>query len=198
MLTRRIMTFTSLGTLAFFGLYYAIAPHYLPSKTATINATLLKPNKPLTNFKLSSTDGKEFNLNNLRGHWTLMFFGYMGCPDICPKTLALLADTWHIFENKKSYPTKFVFASIDNNVPSQDSLQSFLNNYNEKFSGIYGAQANMHELTTQLGVYAQRQGQIIDHSSALILIDPQARIKALITPPFDAANLATDLEILTK
>ena len=198
MLNRKIISFTTLGALVFFGLYYTIAPRYLPEKNLSLNATILKPNQPLADFNLTDTNGKSFSVTNLKGHWTLLLFGYMGCPDVCPKTLDLLAQTWQIFEQKKYYPVNFVFASINSEIPKQQDLNDYVNHYNSRFLGIFGPGDKMAALTTPLGIYAKRQGQIIDHTASLILIDPQGRLKAIITPPFAATTLAHDLEILTK
>jgi protein SCO1/2 len=197
MLNKRIITFTVLGIVAFFGIYYTIAPRYLAPKDNTINATILKPNQPLADFSLIDTNEHTFTKQNLRGHWTLILFGYIDCPEVCPKNLMVLAQAWDIFAKNNYYPVKFIFASIDPNVPTNKNLRDYLHNYNSRFVGILGPMDKMHELTTQLGIYAKREGKIIDHTSSLILIDPQARLKAIITPPFDAQTLAHDLEVLT-
>ncbi|MGH8372332.1 MAG: SCO family protein, partial [Gammaproteobacteria bacterium] len=49
---------------------------------------LLRPGKALPAFKLQGDDGKPFTDASLTGHWSLMYFGYTRCPDICPTTLA--------------------------------------------------------------------------------------------------------------
>jgi len=198
MLNRRVMTFTIISTVIFFGLYYAIAPQYLPEKNASINATIFKPNKPLADFHLKDTNNKSFTKQSLRGHWVLMLFGYMHCPEVCPKNLGVLAKTWEIFAHKNYYPVNFIFASIDPQIPATKDLHDYLFNYNSKFVGIFGPVDRMNELTTQLGIYAKREGKVIDHSTSLILIDPQGRLKAIITPPFEPEALAYDLEVLTK
>ncbi len=53
--------------------------------------TLLTPSRALPDFSLIDSQGSGFGPANLRGHWSLLFFGYTNCPDFCPTTLTTLA-----------------------------------------------------------------------------------------------------------
>jgi protein SCO1/2 len=54
-------------------------------------ATLLEPARPLPSMSFVDEQGQPFASERLRGHWSILFFGFTHCPDVCPTTLALLA-----------------------------------------------------------------------------------------------------------
>lgn len=170
--------------------------HYAPPQT--VAATALKPSKPLGAFQVTDTSGNIFTEKSLRGYWTLMFFGYTRCPDICPKTLGIIRDSWNQFAaNREAPPVRFVFADISKQPTPYQDLKLFLHNYNPVFIGLTADQYNMQQLSDQLGIYAQQTDGKLDHTAALMLIDPQGRLTAVFTPPFTATELAQDLKSLT-
>jgi protein SCO1/2 len=192
---RRAMFLLVISLAVFMAAWYFIMPkyHYQPPKT--LAATAFKPSKPLTSFSLIDTNGKLFNEKSLRGHWTLLFFGYPSCPDICPETLGIVRDAW----NLQSPPAaRFVFASIDPDQVEHQNLKAYLHNYNESFIGITGSKEAMTHLRTQLGVFYKQESDRIDHTASLMLLDPHGRLTAVFTPPFTAEAVARDLEVLTK
>ena len=192
---RRAMIFLIFGLAAFIVAWHYIAPQYNYKPPVTLVATAFKPTSPLTSFNLIDTNGKQFTEKSLRGHWTLLFFGYTGCPDICPATLAIMRETWDL---QKPAPARFVFASIDPIQVNAKDLKTFLQNYNQDFIGISGTKEDMDQLRNQLGIFYELLPDRIDHTSALMLIDPQARLSAVFTPPFTAQEISKDLKMLTK
>jgi protein SCO1/2 len=161
-------------------------------------ATLVSTPKSLNDFVLTDTDGNELTAESLKNQWTLLFFGYTRCPDTCPATLAIVRDSWSsIAASNNTTPVRFVFADISNDPVNQHELKDFLHNYNAEFIGVTGSPEAMHALSDQLGIFAQKQDDKIDHTASLLLIDPQGRLTAVITPPFTAQQLAHDLQILT-
>src|ERR1700686_188289 len=69
----------------------ALLARLLGSGVALQSGTWLPQARPLAAFQLQDMSERNFDLNNLRGHPTLLFFGYTNCPDVCPTTLATLA-----------------------------------------------------------------------------------------------------------
>lgn len=178
---------------------FIIQPKLSPLKPKlTVAASMVKPHKALTPFSLIDTDNKQFNEKSLRGHWTLVFFGYTKCPDACPKTLDILRQTWSIFASKQAIiPVRFVFVDISPNQISKQQLRQFLHNYCTDFIGITGTSEQIHTLSDQLGIYSQQGQNAIDHTVTLMLINPHGSLYATFTPPLSAEELAHDLTILT-
>lgn len=194
-----IIIFIAICLVLLYSAWNALAPKYNYQPPQTKIATPLKPVKPISSFKLYDSTGNVFSEKSLRGHWTLLFFGYPGCPDICPRTLGLLRDTWDLFEaQSKSAPVRFIFADISKQPVSINELQQFLHNYRPEFMGITGTSTEIHALSDQLGIYTREQNNALDHTSALMLIDTQGRLFAVLTPPFTAEEIMQDLQTLTS
>ncbi len=194
---RRTAIFVALAGIAMFGLWYSLAPTFKPNTPMTASATVVKSSAGLKGFNLTDTNGKKFTAQSLRGHWTLLFFGYMTCPDICPTTLGIVRDAWSTFPNQQS-PARFVFVNISPAPADDQGLRAFITNYNSSFIGVTGTTTELTKLGDQLGIFTKQQDNRIDHTASLMLIDPQGRLRAVFTPPFSAPEVAADLQVLTK
>jgi len=165
---------------------------------ATEVATLLPTPKPLTAFELTSPQG-SFTPNDLKGHWSVLYFGYTHCPDVCPATLSELATLF------KSLPasSQLVFVSIDYLRDHADQVDQYAHHFNPNFHGVTGTQAEINRITHNVGaMYTVENtpdgGVSVDHSGALYLINPQGEWVAVITPPFNLDAVARDLTALMK
>lgn len=181
------------------------APDNIPAITsAQTSATVLTPAKPLIDFVLQDFNGQVFNQDNLKGYWTLMFFGYADCPEICPTTLAITSGVWRAFPEQIPHPkARFVFATLDPKTDTPQKLKTFLSRFNPAFIGITGEEAEVHKLSKSLNVYSwtdpklNAAGQkIIDHSATIMLINPEGRLHALFTPPHQIDTIKKDLQTL--
>jgi protein SCO1/2 len=193
--TVRRNLFVALVALALFaGVWYFVTHKYVPKQKPILIASRVQPARPLTAFNLYDDSGEPFTQQSLLGHWTLLFFGYPACPDICPQTLGLISDAW---DEYTSPPAKFVFASITPEPAETGNLKNFVKGFNPDFVGVSGTPAALQQLSAQLGIYVEQKPDRIDHTTSLMLIDPQGRLTAVITPPFTADQLVTDLNALT-
>lgn len=183
---------------------YMLVPPAAP--TLSQSTTQLVPPRELNAFELTDHHRTVFDLERLRGHWSFLFFGYTHCPDICPTTLSTLNAVAHNIAALPNTPTapQFIFISIDPARDTPEQLAKFVPFFNPLFLGVTGTQAAIDALTKQLSVVyfkveAERpDGYLMDHSAALLLIDPQGRLHALMSPPFDPASMARDFQKLTQ
>ncbi len=196
--SKRVIIVIVCSACLLLGVWYFMQTQYNKPTRLAQNATIIKPRKQLKAFSLTDADGKKFDLQTLRGHWNLIFFGYSTCPDICPQTLGVIRDTWGLYTPPYTVPARFIFANITPLPAGDTTLKEFLGNYNKEFIGIGGNKEAMTQLSDQLGIYANKQAASIDHTAALLLIDPQGRLSAVLTPPFDPIILANDLNLLTR
>jgi protein SCO1 len=142
--------------------------------------------------------GREFDLNNLRGHPTLLFFGFTNCPDVCPTTLATLEQV------QRQAPldgAQVVFVSVDPERDSDASLRAYLGAFDRNFIGVRGDRAALAPLLKSLNAIAVREelpggGYTMDHSATLYLLDTQGRLVAVFSPPFSNVKLTADLHQL--
>lgn len=165
--------------------------------------TQLQPPRELNDFALTDHTGTAFTLERLRDRWTFMFFGYTHCPDICPTTMSTLnAVAKNIAGAAGGTVPQYVFVSIDPERDTPEQLARFVPYFNPSFLGVTGEPAAINALTRQLSVLYLKvepdrpDGYLMDHSAAILLLDPEGRFHALMSPPFDPAGMAQDFQKL--
>ncbi len=167
---------------------------------------LLWPNpKQISDFQLIDQNAETFDLEKLKGHWSMIFFGYTHCPDICPTTMTLLdsviKDLTENNEKKLSLP-QIIFVSIDPKRDTQEHLAEYITYFNPAFYGLTGSEQNISSLTKQLGILYMKitnkdSGQnsddindyLMDHSSSILLLDPEARLVGIFSAPHNKAEI---------
>jgi len=159
------------------------------------SGTWLPSARTLSDFHLQDMSGREFDLNNLRGHPTLLFFGFTNCPDVCPTTLAILEQ---VLRQAPLAGAQVVFVSVDPERDSAASLQAYLGAFDKDFIGVRGDRTALAPLLNSLNAIAVREdlpggGYTMDHSATLYLLDTQGRLVAVFSPPFSSAKLTADL-----
>jgi len=199
-LSRRALLAVALAAAA---LTLGAALAYLNAKPSAPDIPgLLWPNpKPLSDFELRDQAGRPFDLARLEGAWTLLFFGYTHCPDVCPMTLSVLDDVDDLLAQAGRDPSnlQYVFVSVDPERDSLEHLGDYVTYFDEDFLGVTGDDAALKELTRQLGALYVRSepdengDYVVDHTAAVFLIDPRARLIALFQAPHDARVIARDL-----
>lgn len=168
-----------------------------------VQAALLYPApRALEPFRFDRADGGSFSEADLQGRWTLAFFGFTHCPDICPTTLSTLKQVQaELTAAPPATPVQYLFVSVD---PARDTAE-VLSTYTAFFSAdIIAATAPEDRLlpaTRQLGiVYMQSPlpngGYTVDHSAQIVLIDPAGRMVGMFRPPLDATRIAADVRLL--
>ena len=157
--------------------------------------TQLYPPRPLTAFVLRDTHRKVFDLSRLRGHWNFLFFGYSHCTDVCPDTLDTFKQL-HKLAGGMSQDVQYVFVSVDPQRDSADRLTKYLEHFDPDIIGATGTDDELVALTGQLSVYYKRQAPLpngsygVDHTSAIFLVDPKARLRAVFTDTTNARDIA--------
>ena len=164
------------------------------------SGTLLTPPKELPAFTLQDQNGESVDLDRLRGQWTLLFFGYTHCPDICPDTLAVLNLTMKALPDPVRDDSQVMLVSVDPQRDTQEQLAQYVAYFNPQFVGARGDRDQLDTLTRALGVLYVHHAPdsngnyAVDHSAAVVLLDPQARWSAVFSHlPHDPEKLAADL-----
>ncbi len=164
--------------------------------TVAGSETRLTTPKPLTAFQLTAHDLKPLNIERLKNKWTLLFFGYTHCPDVCPITLVELAHIAQQLPPEILSNTQFIFVSVDPERDSPESLAKYVGYFNESFLGATGSIEALttfaRQLDSKFSLETNPLGDpIVNHSSAMLLIDPQARYYARFKAPHYAEDIRT-------
>jgi protein SCO1/2 len=153
---------------------------------------------------LIDNSGEQFTQNSLQGHWSLFYFGYTFCPDICPASLGELNQVEEYINTANSKITnkiKYIMVTVDPRRDTADKLNQYVKFYNDKFIGVTGPIKNIHNLTVQMNVpYTpvvdpEDEYYLVDHGANLAITDPNGNYVGIIKPPFDGKNV---LELLEK
>jgi protein SCO1/2 len=155
-----------------------------------VRAVLWPEPRSLEPFTLETQHGDTFGPKQLEGQWSLMFFGYLQCPDVCPTTLSAMRDMRRMLieRNPADAAHRFVFVSVDPEFDRAESVATYLAFWDPDFLGLVGSAEALDPLTRSLAVMAiehrDEDGvRSIDHTSSVMLIDPRGRAVAAIPPP---------------
>jgi protein SCO1 len=194
----KLLSFVFVCVLAAAGFLAAIIWSPKPP-LALASGTILAPARPLADFSLIDNQGRSFGAANLRGHWSLMFFGYTDCPDYCPTTLTMLAALEKQLRAAKTVaPPQVIFVSVDAKRDTPAQLNQFVPNFDPEFIGLTAAsQPAIEALAKKWGVavniqYAANGNYIVDHSTEIFVIDPAGNLAAILTGPFTVDVLQSD------
>ena len=166
------------------------------------NAVLYPQARPVPEFHLSQANGKPLTLQDWRGHWTVAYFGYSSCPDVCPTTLAAFKQTWKDLQQRGLAPrVQIDFVSVDPERDTPETLGKYVAFFSPDFIAATGSDDELTRLTRALGLVYSRgkdaQGNVqVDHSGSAVILDPQARLIGMFRPPFAAKVLSADLAAL--
>lgn len=170
-----------------------------------VSATLYPPDfRALANFELSDQRGQTFTNERLAGSWSLMFFGYTYCPDVCPLTLTTFKQIQAKLAGRLPGDTdlNFIFVSVDPERDTPGRLKEYMDFFDPSFIGLTDTSprhVQITSLTRSLGVFYSKQesgtneAYLVDHSAGIFLINPQARAHALFSTPHRAADIARDI-----
>lgn len=178
-----------------------------PTLPAPRAVTLLPTPRTLPAFSLQQAGGTALTQDTLKGHWTVVFLGFTHCPDVCPTTLAQLAGAqkqWASMPDASRPRVLFVSADPERDTPQivADYAHAFHPDTLAATAPIPQLEAFARSLSLVFmkapGASGDPNDYSIDHSAALVLLDPQARMAGVVQPPFDMKGIAADLETLTK
>jgi protein SCO1/2 len=128
-----------------------------------------------------------------------MFFGYTNCPDLCPTTLTTLASLESTLRAAADpVVPQVVFISVDTHRDTPEQLARYLPNFDPQFIGLTAAsQPAVEAMAARMGVMAQVRLQSdgtysVDHSAAILVVDPAGRLRAILTGPYSVDALRAD------
>lgn len=155
-------------------------------------------------FDLTGATGNAIDQSVFDDQWSLVFFGFTHCPDVCPITLQTMKEVVSNLEEQQQTAPQVVFVSIDPARDTPEIMEKYIGYFDEDFIGITGDVNAVLKFTSSLGIVASFTANEtdpanygVDHTASLLLIDPQGRVKAKVTPPHEADKITADLVLLT-
>ena len=214
-----------IGAAVFF--FMGEKPSMEELKKSVAPAASLYPEAKSVSEKLGfiNDDSQDIHLSELtEGKWSLLYFGYTSCPDVCPMDLSKISQSYQLMQH--SDKLQVVFVSVD---PMRDigNLDNFASTFNSSFLGLTARQDEMMSISKTLGVYhevvqsqklaqedhsnhgehsheehsidhehgsAEMEHYDLDHTSSYLLFNPNLELTALLTSPHEVAPMAEALD----
>lgn len=194
--------------IAFVAIYFGIAQHQQKIRPSDIKieGAYLSPAKEISDFRLTTNEGKSFSKDNLKGHWTLMFFGFTNCGVVCPTTMSNLNKMYKVLE--KDLPENkmphILMVTVDPERDTVDQMNSYVHTFNPHFMGATGEPNDLIALEKQLHIVAVKvqvdkedpEDYYYDHSAEILLINPEGKVQAYLSYPHKPEQLAKDYKLM--
>ena len=177
----------------------------------------------LADFNLTHSQLGEYGIESTKGQWSLFFFGYTHCPDVCPTELFKMAEMMRAIEKDPAavvQPPQVVFVSVDPQRDTPQALQQYAAFYHSSFIGVTGKQSVVDRLAQEIGVFYERvyhrngdvvildpqeaipedlaNSYLINHSASIFLLNPEGELHTIFAPPHDPGRMIRDLAVIQK
>lgn len=172
-----------------------------PSKVETPQterATVFSTPRAVPPLDLVDQDGSPLGPDFFKGHWTLVFFGFTQCPDVCPTTLATLAQSVRqLADLPPARQPRVLLVSVDPERDTADILAPYVRFFDPAFLAARGSLEATAAAAAAFNVpYAKVElpdgGYTLDHGSGIFIVGPSGGTVAYLSSPHEAATIAND------
>ena len=176
-----------------------------------IQGNILSPARKIVIPALTKDNGEAFSLAGLSGRWHFLFFGYTNCPDVCPVTMGVLAQAKKIASANNHMFPQVVFVSVDPERDKVEMLSDYVQYFDKDFIGVTGDKDLIKALTLQMSVVYMKMpaepkpvtgtgdnAYLVDHSSAVLLLDPEGKLVAFFNAPHDPKTILKDFQTVVN
>lgn len=145
----------------------------------------------LDDIALVDHHGEPARLASISDDWTVVFFGFTYCPDVCPTTLSVL----NLATSKMEHAPTVVLVSVDPARDTPSRLKDYVVGFNSSFIGLTGEEENIRRLTDQLGIAwaavpsVDEDQYLVEHSAVLVVLDPSGHHVGYLRPPHHPEKL---------
>jgi len=154
----------------------------LAADRPTLKAGVFEPPRAAPELSLDSSGGGKLSLADYRGKVILMGFGFTSCPEVCPTTLATLAQARKRL-GAQGEQVQVVYVTVDPERDTADRMRAYLGGFDSSFVGGTGAPAQLATVFKNYGVMAERKpignSYTVAHSSSVYLIDQKGLLRGM-------------------
>jgi len=174
-----------------------------PPQASSTSLLLLPEPRVIADFSLVDDEGRPFSLENLQGHWSVLFFGFTHCPDVCPSALYDLAQIRKSLAQdhpESARDLQVLFVSVDPERDTPEKLNQYVDYFDPSFIGVTGPEAQLAPLTLQLGIAYRiedhepgSQQYTVDHSASFLLMNPDGKLHGVFPAPHQTEKMAAEI-----
>ncbi len=154
-------------------------------------------------FQLTDHDGRPRTLQDFRGMAVVVFFGYTPCPDVCPTTLAEIAEAKRLL-GPDGAKVLGMFVTVDPQRDTPELLKAYMANFGPDFVALRGTPEQLAAVAKEYKIYYKKvdgktpDSYTMDHSAGSYVYDPQGRVRLYTRYGTGPEALASDLKLLLK
>lgn len=174
-----------------------------PAELIDAGIILLPQSRAVPAVQMTDEKGQTVALDELKGKWSLLFFGYTYCPDICPTTLAQLRQVKSELPREAVDRLQVVLVSVDPDRDTPEQLRQYLGYFDKDFRGLTGSVENIQKLANGVSIPfipadTSKPGYTVDHSGNLAILGPDGRQRGFIRAPFNSQKMVAQLPRLVR
>ncbi|WP_211231702.1 SCO family protein [Ottowia thiooxydans] len=195
-----LKTMAAASTLAALGLLSACSD----SKVVQFHSVDITGADYAKNFQLTDFNGKPRTMEDFKGKAVVIFFGFAQCPDVCPTTLAELAEAKKLL-GADGDKLQGLFVSVDPERDTPEVLKAYMAAFDPSFVALYASSPEkLAETTKDFKIYFKKVdgktpgSYTIDHTAASYIYDPSGRLRLYSRYGAGAKPLADDVALLLK
>jgi protein SCO1/2 len=152
-------------------------------------------------LELTDHAGKPRRLEDFRGKAVVLFFGFTHCPDVCPTTLADVAQALNKL-GPDAARVQVLFVTVDPERDTPQVLAQYVTAFDARFLGLHGDLAATQRAAREFKIFFEKRksgdSYSVDHSAQTYVIDPRGRLRLLLRQERIGADLAHDLRVLLR
>lgn len=166
-----------------------------------LQGVVVDPPGDKPSFTLTDTEGEAYEFaSETEGKLTLLYFGYLNCPDICPVHLAQIAEVFDRIPDI-ARETEVVFVSVDPARDSHEEIRAFLDRFDNRFVGLTGTEEELKGAQTAAGVPPavlndDGPNYTVDHAGWVLAYAPDGKNHAIYPFGTRQSEWNNDLQIL--
>lgn len=182
-------------------LLLASLPLTAAAATQRLKAGVFEPAQAAPEFALKGSDGAALNLARFKGKLVLLVFGFTNCPEVCPTTLATLAQARKQLGSDAA-DVQVVYVTVDPERDDVPRIRQYLEAFDKSFVGGTEAPDKLAAMRKRYGVVAEKiapkQGNAygMNHSTSVWLIDRTGKLRAMMPYGHEAKDFVHDIQLL--
>ncbi len=176
--------------------YLFVLPRLQPH---IFSGSVIQSTQKAPRMELQAADGQVVRMTDFADQVVVVYFGYTFCPDVCPATLAKLADAVELLGDRGE-DVQVIMVSVDPARDTPEMLAEYVTYFHPDFIGVTGDESTVNRVATLYGVYYEKKAgsaateYIVDHTSTVMLVDREGYLKLVLPFEGTAEQIAADID----
>jgi len=193
---RRRLVQLALAGMAGMPVLMACTPEVKPFKSTDVTGASFGQN-----LQIKDHNGNLRSIEDFKGKIVVVFFGFAQCPDVCPTSMATMAEVKRLL-GAQGDRLQVLFITVDPDRDTQALLKEYMANFDPSFIALRPEPGALDAVASSFKVYQKKvpgstpTTYTVDHSAGKYIFDPESRVRLFSAYGTDAATIASDIQIL--